>query len=140
MKKLVLFLSLTLSQYSFAGALPVIPLKIGNETIQVEVASTQASLELGLMYRKSMPDNSGMLFVFDQKAGHCFWMRNTQLPLSIAFIDDDGKITNIDEMKPQTDDNHCPTRAIRYALEMNTGWFEKRKIIPGKVVEGLPKP
>jgi hypothetical protein len=131
---------LIISLTSKASTLPVITLQIGHETIQTEVASTPASQQLGLMFRKSMPNDAGMLFVFDQKAGHCFWMRNTELPLAIAFIDDDGKIVNIDEMKPQTDDNHCPSRAVRYALEMNTGWFSQHQIAAGQVVAGLPKP
>ena len=122
------------------ASLPTIELKIGKEIIKAEVASTPASQELGLMYRRVLPDNAGMLFVFNQKAGHCFWMRNTLIPLSVAFIDDDGKIVNIDEMKPQTEDNHCPTKPVRYVLEMNTKWFEKKQIGAGKVIEGLPKP
>jgi uncharacterized membrane protein (UPF0127 family) len=129
-----------LPYFAFSSALPVIDLKIDKNLIKAEVASTQASQQLGLMYRKTMPEQSGMLFVFEQKAGHCFWMKNTLLPLSIAFIDDDGKIVNIEEMKPQTEENHCPLKPIRYALEMNSNWFEKRKLGVGKLVEGLPKP
>ncbi len=125
---------------AFATSLPTIELKIGKEVIKVEVASTAASQQLGLMFRKSMPDNAGMLFIFDQKAAHCFWMKNTLIPLAVAFIEDDGRIVNIDEMKPQTEDNHCPTRAVRYVLEMNTQWFDKKQIGAGKLVEGLPKP
>jgi hypothetical protein len=134
-----IFLSL-LPAWSFGSTLPIIDLKIGKNLIKAEVASTPSSQQLGLMYRKSMPEQNGMLFVFDQKASHCFWMRNTFLPLSIAFIDDDGKIVNIEDMKPQSEDNHCPLKPIRYALEMNIGWFEKRQISRGKIVEGLPKP
>ena len=80
-----------------------------------------------------------MLFIFDQKAGHCFWMKNTLIPLSIAFIDDDGKIVNIEEMQAQTEENHCPTKPIRFALEMNSQWFQKKQINSGKMVEGLPR-
>ncbi len=129
-----------LPYFGLCSALPVIDLKIDKNIIKAEVASTQTSQQLGLMYRKSMPEQNGMLFVFEQKAGHCFWMKNTLLPLAIAFIDDDGKIVNIEEMKPQSEDNHCPSKPIRYALEMNANWFEKRQIKPGKLVEGLPKP
>jgi uncharacterized protein len=139
MKKILTGLLLIFSYQAYAGALPTINLKVGNETIKAEVASTPSSQQLGLMYRKAMPDNAGMLFIFDQKAGHCFWMKNTVMPIAIAFIDDDGKITNVEEMKPQTEDNHCPTRAIRFALEMNAGWFDKRKLGPSTIVEGLPK-
>lgn len=122
------------------AALPSIELKAGNERIQVEVASTPASQQVGLMYRPSMPQNQGMLFVFSEKAGHCFWMKNTQIPLSIAFIGDDGRIVNIEEMEAQTENNHCPLRAIRYALEMNKAWFSQRKLGPGSLIEGLPRP
>lgn len=135
-----LFLSSTLLPItSPAAGLPIIPLTIGKETIQVEVATTPSSQALGLMYRKTMPESSGMLFVFQQKAGHCFWMKNTDLPIAIAFLEDDGKIINIEEMQAQTEDNHCPAKATRFALEMNAAWFSKRNIRPGKVVEGLPK-
>ena len=123
-----------------SSALPVIDLKIDKNIIKAEVASTVSSQQLGLMYRKSMPEQNGMLFVFEQKAGHCFWMKNTLLSLSIAFIDDDGKIVNIEEMKPQSEENHCPLKPIRYALEMNSNWFEKRQLGAGKLVMGLPKP
>jgi uncharacterized membrane protein (UPF0127 family) len=129
-----------LPYFAFSSALPVIDLRIDKNIIKAEVASTASSQQLGLMYRKSMPEQNGMLFVFEQKAGHCFWMKNTLLPLSIAFIDDDGKIVNIEEMKPQSEANHCPLKPIRYALEMNSNWFEKRQLGAGKQVIGLPKP
>jgi uncharacterized membrane protein (UPF0127 family) len=129
-----------LPYFANSSALPVIDLKIDKNIIKAEVASTASSQQLGLMYRKSMPEQNGMLFVFEQKAGHCFWMKNTLLPLSIAFIDDDGKIINIEEMKPQSEENHCPLKPIRYALEMNSNWFEKRQLRAGKLVVGLPKP
>ena len=91
------------------------------------------------MNRTSMPTNSGMLFIFEQKAGHCFWMNNTKIPLSIAFIADDGKIVNIEEMQAATTNNHCPKAAVRYALEMNKQWFSERVITPGTTVTGLPR-
>ncbi len=91
------------------------------------------------MNRTSMPTNSGMLFVFEQKAGHCFWMNNTKIPLSIAFIADDGRIVNIEEMQAETLNSHCPKATIRYALEMNKQWFSERVIVPGTVITGLPK-
>ena len=119
--------------------LPVTDLTIGMYKVHAEVAATPQSRETGLMFRKSMPDTAGMLFVFDEIAGHCFWMKNTDLPLSIAFITEDGTISYIAEMKPQTEDNHCPTRAGRYALEMNKGWFSRKGIKPGMKVGGLPR-
>ncbi|GJG93344.1 DUF192 domain-containing protein [Cupriavidus pauculus] len=122
------------------SALPVVPLTAGMYAIQAEVAASPEARERGLMFRKSMPANAGMLFVFDEKAGHCFWMRNTDLPLSIAFLADDGSIVNIEDMKPQTEDNHCPRAAVRYALEMNKGWFAQKGIKPGAKIGGLPQP
>jgi uncharacterized membrane protein (UPF0127 family) len=119
--------------------LPTVELKTGIYRIQAELANTPKAREVGLMNRTSMPSNSGMLFVFEEKAGHCFWMNNTKIPLSIAFIADDGKIVNIEEMQAETTNNHCPRAAVRYALEMNKQWFSDRVIVPGTVVQGLPK-
>ena len=139
-----LFASLILLASSIALAqvnsgLPTVELKAGMYRIQAELADTPKAREVGLMNRTSMPTNSGMLFVFEQKAGHCFWMNNTKIPLSIAFIADDGKIVNIEEMQAETTNNHCPKAAVRYALEMNKQWFSERVIVPGTVVTGLPK-
>ena len=125
---------------AFAQALPSINLQAGIYKIQAEVASTPASRQLGLMHRVYLPVNDGMLFVFENKATHCFWMRNTKIPLAIAFISDDGKIINIEEMKPMSDDNHCPTAPIRYALEMNQGWFSQKGLSAGNVISGIPRP
>jgi uncharacterized membrane protein (UPF0127 family) len=119
--------------------LPTIELKAGMYGIQAELADTPKAREVGLMNRTSMPINSGMLFVFEQKAGHCFWMNNTKIPLSIAFIGDDGKIVNIEEMQANTTNDHCSKAAVRYALEMNKQWFSERVIVPGNVITGLPK-
>jgi len=130
------------SALSFAQqnvGLPIVELKTGNYRIQAELANTPKAREVGLMNRTSMPTNSGMLFIFEQKAGHCFWMNNTKIPLSIAFIADDGKIVNIEEMQAETTNNHCPKVAVRYALEMNKQWFSERVIAPGTTIQGLPK-
>jgi hypothetical protein len=118
--------------------LPTVELKIGIYRIQAELADTPKAREVGLMNRTSMPTNSGMLFVFEQKAGHCFWMNNTKIPLSIAFLADDGKIVNIEEMQAGTTNSHCPKAAVRYALEMNKQWFSERVIVPGTAITGLP--
>ena len=119
--------------------LPSIELKAGIYRIQAELADTPKAREVGLMNRMSMPPNAGMLFVFEQKAGHCFWMNNTKIPLSIAFIGDDGKILNLEEMEANTTNNHCPKAAVRYALEMNKQWFSERVVVPGMVIQGLPR-
>ncbi|WP_454722873.1 MULTISPECIES: DUF192 domain-containing protein [Cupriavidus] len=135
----VAFLTSALAQAPAAG-LPVRQLTAGMYAIKAEIAATPESRELGLMYRKNMPANEGMLFVFEDKAGHCFWMKNTDLPLSIAFLADDGAIVNIEDMAPQTEDNHCPRAAVRYALEMNKGWFAQKGLKAGAKIGGLPQP
>ncbi len=139
-----LFATLLFTSSSFALAqvnvgLSTIELKTGIYRIQAELADTPKAREIGLMNRTNMPTNSGMLFIFEQKAGHCFWMSNTKIPLSIAFIADDGKIVNIEEMQAETTNNHCPKAAVRYALEMNKQWFSERVLVPGSVISGLPK-
>jgi uncharacterized membrane protein (UPF0127 family) len=134
---LLLCSSLVLGQVNVD--LTTIELKTGIYRIQAELADTPKAREVGLMNRTSMPTNAGMLFIFEQKAGHCFWMNNTKIPLSIAFIADDGKIVNIEEMQAETTNNHCPKAAVRYALEMNKQWFSERVIVPGTTISGLPR-
>jgi uncharacterized membrane protein (UPF0127 family) len=116
-----------------------LPLRIGQNAFQVEVAATPQQRERGLMGRTQLPANEGMLFVFERAAQPCFWMRNTPLPLSIAFIDDTGRITNLANMQPQTDVQHCPTTKVRYALEVQQGEFQRRGIVAGAQVAGLPQ-
>ena len=135
---LALTASLSLAQ-NINTSLPIIELKAGIYRIQAEVASTQQARQVGLMNRTSMPTDSGMLFIFDQKATHCFWMSNTKIPLAIAFLADDGKIVNIEEMQAETLNNHCPKAPVRYALEMNRQWFSQRAIGPGSLIQGLPR-
>lgn len=122
---------------ALAQPLPVKTLTAGMHVIQAEVASTDATRSKGLMYRKELAPNSGMLFVFEQPNVQCFWMRNTLIPLSIAFILDDGTITNIADMAPMTENSHCSTSAVRYTLEMEQGWFAKRGITAGKKITGI---
>lgn len=118
-------------------ALPTTKLSAGIHVIQAEVASTTGTRSQGLMQRKSMAQGSGMLFLFDESAGHCMWMKNTLIPLSVAFIDERGEIVNIADMQPLDESTHCAARPVRYALEMNQGWFRKRGISPGMLVKGL---
>ena len=115
------------------------PIRIGPHVFQVEIAATPQQRERGLMGRTRLPENGGMLFIFDNTGRHCFWMRNTPLPLSIAFIDDAGRIANLADMQAHTDTLHCPTSAIRYALELPQGGFQQRGIGPGAQVDGLPR-
>ncbi len=120
--------------------LPTTEIAIGAQTVQAEIAATETSREQGLMYRKSLLPDHGMLFVFDRADVQCFWMKNTLLPLSIAFIAGNGKILNTTDMQPQTEDAHCAVGPIVYALEMQQGWFSAHHIHAGQVVTGLPKP
>lgn len=118
--------------------LPTIQLTAGIHVIQAEVAKTSLQRSIGLMNRPTMGTNEGMLFVFEVPGQQCFWMKNTLLPLSIAFLADDGTVVNIEDMKPQTLDSHCSQREVRYALEMNQGWFARRGIKPGAKLSGGP--
>ena len=111
--------------------LPVVEIGAGLHRIRAELAATPNTRTIGLMHRRSLGPNQGMLFVFPERAGHCFWMRNTLLPLSIAFIADDGRIVNIADMEPMTENPHCPAEAVRLALEMEQGWFARRGIVAG---------
>ena len=113
-------------------------LTAGIHNINAELASTPPQREIGLMFRSVMPANDGMLFVFEQPGQQCFWMKNTLIPLSIAFIGDDGSVVNIDDMKPQTLDSHCSAKPVRFVLEMNEGWFAKRGIKAGSRLRGGP--
>jgi hypothetical protein len=119
-------------------ALPKIRLNAGIHNIDAQLAQTPEQREIGLMFRPSMPANEGMLFTFERPAQQCFWMKNTLIPLDIAFVDDAGAIVNIERMKAQTLDSHCSEKPVRYVLEMNDGWFAKRGIKPGFKLKGLP--
>ena len=118
--------------------LPAIQLNAGMHLIHAEVAQTADQRATGLMHRKAMGANEGMLFVFERASQQCFWMKNTLLPLSIAFLADDGTVVNIEDMKPQSLDSHCSKQPVRMALEMNQGWFDKRAIRPGSKLSGRP--
>ena len=118
--------------------LPRVRLGAGMHQIDAQVATTPDERATGLMYRKQMPQHEGMLFVFEYPSQQCFWMKNTLLPLSVAFVADDGRIVNIDEMQPQTLDSHCSTEPVRYVLEMNKGWFAKKGVKAGQKLSGPP--
>lgn len=119
--------------------LPTVKLSAGIHVIRAEVAADVATRATGLMHRTSMGANDGMLFVFERRDRHCFWMRNTLIPLSIAFLDDDGRIVNVADMAPRSEESHCPTQPVRYALEMNRGWFAAKGLAAGAKVSGLPR-
>ncbi len=122
-----------------AQAAPTIELSAGMHRIEAEVANNNADRATGLMNRPSMPMHRGMLFVFPEAAVQCFWMKNTLIPLSIAFLDDAGKIVQIADMQPQSLDNHCSAKPVRFALEMNAGWFRSRGLSAGAKLSGLDK-
>lgn len=119
--------------------LPVVELNAGLHVVRAEVAAREQDRQQGLMYREKMGANEGMLFVFDRPQRVCMWMKNTLLPLSVAFIDEQHRIINIEDMAPQTLDSHCATRPARFALEMNKGWFSQKNIKPGTVINGMPR-
>lgn len=125
-----------LAQGSPQTQLPRITLNAGMHLIQAQVAQNFDQRQMGLMWRKEMPQNEGMLFVFEQAGEQCFWMRNTLLPLTAAFIADDGTIVNLEDMKPMSDDSHCSKKPVRFVLEMNQGWFAKRNIQAGFKLSG----
>ena len=122
-----------------AAALPMVELTAGIHLIHAELADNDSARMRGLMYRESLPPNHGMLFIFDETANHCMWMRNTVLPLSVAFIDNDGTIVNIEEMKARTDDTHCARHGVHYALEMSAGWYKAHGLSSGSVIKGIDK-
>lgn len=152
MKKLLVALAVPL-MLSFAGAafaqkapagkpqigLPVITLKAGKQTIRAEVAATESTRQTGMMWRTTMGKNDGMLFVFTQPGYYAMWMRNTLIDLSVAYMDDKGKIVSIHEMKAHDETTHQSAGPVIYALEMNARWFERNNIKVGDVITGLEK-
>ncbi len=111
-------------------------LQAGMHRLDVQLAQTPEQRQIGLMWRKDMPQHEGMLFVFEQATTQCFWMRNTLIPLTAAFVEDDGTIVNLADMQPQKDDSHCSSKPVRFVLEMNQGWFAKRQIKAGYKLSG----
>jgi hypothetical protein len=125
---------------SGARELPTRSLTAGVHLITAEVAADESAREVGLMYRQALAPNHGMLFVFHPATKVCMWMRNTLIPLSVAFIEADGRIVNIEEMQANTDQTHCAKREVAFALEMARGWFAERSLKPGQtMIGGLPQ-
>jgi uncharacterized membrane protein (UPF0127 family) len=121
------------------AALPRLELSVGFYRIAAEVAATPETRQIGLMGRRSMAEHEGMLFVFPQAERHCMWMKNTLLPLSVAFLDDSGRIINIRNMQPGSEQNHCADASARFALEMNQGWFAAKGIAAGAPIKGVER-
>jgi uncharacterized protein len=135
---IVFFNSISYAQEGPQLNLQRIKISAGMHQIDTQLAMTPVERQIGLMNRSSMPAHEGMLFVFEEPTKQCFWMKNTLLPLTAAFIADDGTIVNLEDMKPQTLESHCSTKEVRYVLEMNQGWFAKRGIKPGSKLSGAP--
>jgi uncharacterized protein len=130
----------TLAVAAASGALaqtPTLQLSAGMYLIHAEVANTFDTRATGLMFRKSLAANEGMLFVFPEIDPHCMWMKNTFVPLSVAFIDTAGTIVSISDMQPQTETSHCAARPAKYALEMSRGWFAAKGLKAGTRIRGL---
>ena len=125
---------------AWAQPLPTVQLQAGMHIIRAEVAADFSTRAQGLMYRKSLAPNAGMLFIFDANDIYCMWMKNTLIPLSVAFLDERGAIINIADMRPHSEQSHCAAQPARYALEMNRGWFAQRGIKPGVQLGGLERP
>jgi uncharacterized membrane protein (UPF0127 family) len=139
LKRTLLAVSLAMAAAGARAELPEITLAIAGHTITVEVASTNPERSQGLMHRRMLPENRGMLFVFPELALHAMWMVNTYVPLSVAFLDAEGVIINIEDMTPHTQTPHAAKRPAKYALEANRGWFSKRAIQAGARVQGLER-
>lgn len=138
MPLLFLFTGTSWSQETPQLQLPRVTLSAGMHLIQAQVAATPQQRAVGLMFRQEMPVNEGMLFVFEQASEQCFWMKNTLLPLTAAFVADDGSIVNLADMQPQSLVSHCSTKPVRFVLEMNKGWFDKRGLKAGSKLSGPP--
>ena len=138
MRQLAILLILLVSA-PVSAEMPVIQIKIANHVLSTEVAHTQTSRTQGLMYRQSMSENRGMLFVFPETGYHSMWMVNTNIPLSVAFVDEKGVILNIADMVPHTRTAHGAAGMAKYAIEANLGWFWERGIKAGNYVDGLRK-
>jgi uncharacterized membrane protein (UPF0127 family) len=138
-KRIFAALLLVLASTVARADLPEVTLTMMGNKATAEVASNDSQRSTGLMHRRMLPENRGMLFVFPEVAMHGMWMMNTFVPLSVAFIDSGGRIINIEDMQPQTQNTHSAAKPAKYALEMNLGWFAKRNIKPGTKIEGLDK-
>ncbi len=135
------FLSLLLVLIPLAAAadLPRLELTVGMYRIDAEVAANDPDRQNGLMQRRTMPAHQGMLFVFTEPRAHCMWMKNTFIPLSVAFLDEQGRIINVADMTPHSEQSHCAGRPARYALEMNQGWFAAKGLTAGTRIGGIEK-
>ena len=135
----VVALTAAIAASAASAQLPTIELTAGIHLIHAEVANTMESRTQGLMFRKYLGPNEGMLFVFPRAEPHCFWMKNTLIPLSIAFLDGEGMIVSTAEMQPMTENTHCAAAPAKFALEMSSGWFTAKGLKPGATLVGVSK-
>ncbi len=138
MKRLIAVLAVACVATAHAE-LPTVQLSAGMHLIRAEVAADVSTRMQGLMHRESLAPNAGMLFIFEDAAIHCMWMKNTLIPLSVAFIDQGGAIINVADMQPHSEQSHCASAPARFALEMTKGWFAQRGVKPGMKLGGLEK-
>ena len=135
----LILLALLLGAGIAAAQMPRIELSAGIHRISAELANTDANRQRGMMFRKTLLPQEGMLFVFERSERVCMWMKNTYLPLSVAFLDEQGVILNIADMTPHSEESHCASKAARFALEMNVGWFDKRGLGAGVKISGTDR-
>ena len=136
MRSLLIGLALAAAP-ALAQQLPTVQLRAGMHLISAEVAADYETRARGLMHRKSLAQNAGMVFRFEQPSVQCMWMKNTLIPLSVAFLDEKGTVINIADMQPHSEQSHCAAKPALYALEMTQGWFAQRGIKPGMKLGGL---
>lgn len=134
-----LTLALLLQGSALADPLLTYPLRIRDQPLRAELANTAETRATGLMFRERLGENAGMLFVYAQPGRWRMWMKNTLIPLSVAFIDAQGRILNVEDMEPQTETPHGAAGSARFALEMNRGWFHRHHVSPGDRVDGLDR-
>lgn len=116
-----------------------VALRVGNRSVQVEVAREDGDIRQGLMHRQALPYDSGMLFILRKSDQHCFWMKNTSIPLSVAFLDERGRVLNVADMEPKSERKHCAAGSSRFAIEVNLGLFQAAAVKTGTQVLGLPE-
>lgn len=121
-------------------SLSVASILVGNQRVAVEVAATPSARRRGLMYRESLPDDRGMLFIFPKEELLSFWMKDTHIPLSIAFAREDGTIVRIADLEPRSERAISSRSPARYALEMNRGWFARHGVLEGDAIRRIPRP
>jgi len=137
MKQILVFILVLLFIPDARAETSLLHLQISDYTVIAEVSNTPEAREQGLMYRKHLRGNHGMLFIYPEPGVHGMWMKNTSVPLSTAFLDEQGVIINIIDMIPFSEERHHADAPAKFALEMPIGWFNKRGIKPGAKVEGL---